>query len=613
LYTTHGYDVSRDNVYSADTVFTASSFPTLTTTSNTSLNGAVYAQPLYIHGLAVGSGSENVLYVATEENYVYALDATTLATSSAWSTNPVNLNGTGESAVEDSDLPGMCPNINPEVGITGTPVIDLTGTAPANVMYLVTKEEYDVSGVENYTQRIVGLSIQDGSIVVPAMDIPSAMSGTLGVTFDALAQNQRAALALDHDPDGDTIIYVAWGSHCDMGTYSGKVAAFEVNESGGSYSFQLLQLFDDEPTSVTNHSDGGIWMAGGAPAIDPSSHDLFLPTGNGYFQYNSSSPSAFGQSILRLSLGPETSFTVNGFYTPKQWAILNGGSASGYPCTGTSLALPAPSSFSTLCAPSDFDLGSGGATIATPQGSVSISSGDSFVVLAAGKEGVIYDLAPSQMNFSAGADTSDPCTTYVHGTNHSPTLQCLSADQLPSDSLYPNSDDVGTRNEVAFWSGNSSNVENVLYVAGSRDAEIRAYQMTKDGSGNVTGLFNTSTLFGSQIVPAYVQDLHGNLRYPGASPVISWNSASGASTDATLWILSTNLGLMNQAVALYAYPAVPPSGTTFGTPIFSDTTSGPFPTTFSVPTVADGHVFVGGKYGSSCSIPCTGEVVSWHP
>src|ERR1039457_2313351 len=79
-------------------------------------------------------------------------------------------------------------------------------------------------------------------------------------------------------------------------------------------------------------------------------------------------------------------------------------------------------------------------------------------------------------------------------------------------------------------------------------------------------------------------DTNGLARYPGSSPVISWNNSGGAASDAILWILVTS-GNGTGPVKLYAYQAVPPlPGQQFSLK-WHDTTAGPLPSKFMVPTV----------------------------
>jgi hypothetical protein len=129
---TYGYDYNRDNINATESILKASTLTSLTATNSPDLNGIVYAQPLYVSQVSVKVNGQattaNALFVATEENYVYALDADNLGNAVLWS---ANLNQTGETAVPDSALPRQCANIAPEVGITGTPVIDTSN----NILY----------------------------------------------------------------------------------------------------------------------------------------------------------------------------------------------------------------------------------------------------------------------------------------------------------------------------------------------------------------------------------------------------------------------------------------------------------------------------------------------
>jgi hypothetical protein len=264
----HAYDNDRGNLNSVEPIITATNIVSgLTATASIDLSGAVFAQPLYVQDLTVGSYAvQNVVLVATEENYVYALDGSTLALINRWTNNPVNLNGTSEAAIPDSDLPTGCTDIKPEVGITGTPALDLQGNSSgflAGILYVVTAVKQGTGMSATYTQRLTGINILTGTILVPAIDIPAAIASAGNLApFDPRVQNQRAGLALSHDTNGDPLIYVSWGSHCDATfsgyNYSGRVAVFEVNGGTSPASFQLLDVFDDEAGSTATTPRGGI-------------------------------------------------------------------------------------------------------------------------------------------------------------------------------------------------------------------------------------------------------------------------------------------------------------------------------------------------------------------
>jgi len=583
---TYGYDFSRDNVNANESILKASTLTSLTATNSTDLNGVVYAEPLYVSQLSISGTPYDVLFVATEENYVYALNADNLGSAPLWS---ANLNGTNETAVPDSVLPGQCDNIGPEVGITGTPVIDTAH----NVMYVVSKH-YNTS-TQAVVQRLNMLYITSGQPAVTAVDIGQALGTS---NFSALNENQRAGLALVSQDDGSPWVYITWGSHCDqsIGTpaYTGWVPAFQSNGT----ALELQASFNDQDS---NGSEGGIWMSGAAPAVTsaPESQtisDVYLATGNGTFNGTTSGVTEFGESVLRLHHSSST-FSVTGMYTPKKWAALNGNDKA---CTNP-LNLPAPES-GTICSPGDFDLDSGGVVLARAVGTGFLPPNDTFVVLAGGKEGLLYVLDPSNMSRTV-ADTTDPCSTGAHGQ----TIQCIGAVQLPTGCCQ-GMGNVGLRGSSAFWPGNSTYEENVEYVAGSFDSEIRAYQMASGGGG----AFTTSQLFG--YAPAPNPNSSGEFWYPGSTTAISWNANGGFNTDAILWILDTSGHGSTALAKLYAYAALPAQRGGELPLLFSDTTDGPLPTHFMVPTVVNGQVFVGGqKPNQSCQAgSCTGRVVVWQ-
>ena len=92
-----------------------------------SVDGFVYAQPLYLSNVTIAGGTHNVLYVATEHDSLYAIDAN--SGTIYWH---ISLIPSGGSTVNSSTDLG-CGDLVPEVGITGTPVIDPT----SGTIYLV--------------------------------------------------------------------------------------------------------------------------------------------------------------------------------------------------------------------------------------------------------------------------------------------------------------------------------------------------------------------------------------------------------------------------------------------------------------------------------------------
>ena len=93
-----------------------------------SVDGAVYAQPLYLSNLAIGGGTHNVVYVATEHDSVYAIDADTGSIYSHVSL--IAPGGTTPNSLNDL----RCGDLVPEVGITIAVLFDhdvISGGGPS--------------------------------------------------------------------------------------------------------------------------------------------------------------------------------------------------------------------------------------------------------------------------------------------------------------------------------------------------------------------------------------------------------------------------------------------------------------------------------------------------
>src|SRR5580698_7111170 len=101
------------------------------------VGGAVYAQPLAlggVSGMANCSGTCDVVFIATEEDMLYAFDAT--SSTQFWSAN-LATNAGGE--FYTCGVISECSVIPKEIGVTGTPVIDRVG----GVLYVVSLVQMD--------------------------------------------------------------------------------------------------------------------------------------------------------------------------------------------------------------------------------------------------------------------------------------------------------------------------------------------------------------------------------------------------------------------------------------------------------------------------------------
>src|SRR5262249_57157522 len=101
-------------------------------------------------------GTQEVVYVATEHDSIYAFDATGQAATPFWKDSFINP-AAGITTVPATDT-GECCDIAPEIGISGTPVIDPS----TNTMYVVVKTKEVSGGTTTYVQRLHALDLSTG-------------------------------------------------------------------------------------------------------------------------------------------------------------------------------------------------------------------------------------------------------------------------------------------------------------------------------------------------------------------------------------------------------------------------------------------------------------------
>jgi hypothetical protein len=260
------------------------------------VTGLVDAEPLYAGGLTINGAKHNVVFVATEHDMVYAFDADSFA--QLWSASMLT-NFPGEATVATSDV-GGCSQVNPEIGITSTPVIDLS--AGANGTIFVVAMSVDPGG--NYHQRLHALDLATGAERMTPEEIQATFANSSGqTTFAPHQYEERAALLALNG-----VIYTSWTSHCDGNPYTGWVMGYSES------NLQQLSVLNLTP----NGSRGAIWMAGDGPAAD-SSGNVYLITGNGTFDttLNSSgfpNQGDYGNAFVKLSTAGN-SLSVADYFT----------------------------------------------------------------------------------------------------------------------------------------------------------------------------------------------------------------------------------------------------------------------------------------------------------
>ena len=272
------------------------------------VDGQIYAQPLYVANVTIPSqGTHNVVYVATEHDSVYAIDANSCQVF--WQTSFIDP-AAGVSTVPASDIPPE-QDIVPEIGITGTPVID-----PATAtLYVVAKTKE--SGT--YMQRLHALDLTTGAEKSggPAA-IQALVNGTGGgssmgqISFDPLKENQRSALLLTGGK-----IYVAFDSYGDTIPFHGWLLAYDAADLTSAPAVFI---------STPNGSRGGVGQGGAAPSSDvtPSSSvngNVFVVTSDGSFD----SHNDYAETLLRLQVNTSVAppaLKIADTFTPSNESLL---------------------------------------------------------------------------------------------------------------------------------------------------------------------------------------------------------------------------------------------------------------------------------------------------
>jgi polyvinyl alcohol dehydrogenase (cytochrome) len=250
------------------------------------LDGQVFAQPLVY-------GSQ--MYVATENDTIYALDAATGAV--VWHRSV----GT---AVPSADLP--CGDISPTVGITSTPVID----AFNGRLYAVLD---NLTGT-TVQHRLIALDLATGNPVA-GFPVPVDPLGS-----DPKALLQRASLALA----GGRVIIPYGGNSGDCGTYHGWLVSVAQDGSGTPSTFEA------DPGSGDH--GGAIWGSGDAPSVDAAGH-IFASTGNGFPPAGATTPD-LQESVVEL----DPSLNMLAHWTASNWQALDSSDQD----LGSSEPLPLP-------------------------------------------------------------------------------------------------------------------------------------------------------------------------------------------------------------------------------------------------------------------------------
>jgi hypothetical protein len=476
------------------TAVASSSFGLL---ASATLDDQVDTEPLLVPNVTITAGANqgvhDVVYVATEHNTIFAIDAASGAILLSQNFGP---------PVPYTALPGQCNNNGNYVGIDGTPVIDLS----TNSLYVITYT------FVNRTQAYYIHDLNLGNLTdqVPPVLITASATLTDGSTYNFMAAVQRQRPAMI-EANGN--IYAGFGSFCDisanlsrgwlLGWTAGTLAPLPANKLNNTLA-----------TSPDDFFLSSIWMSGYGISAD-SAGNLYFVTGNSdYSGTTYTGTTNIQESVVKIS---SDLTTVLSLFTPFDQGSLDN---------------------------NDTDFGSGGVLL--------VPAGSRTLAAAVGKEGNLFLMNTNNL----GGYTPPPGPNKVLDTVSVGSCWC-------GPSYFTGSDGVS---RIVSSGGGNAEVWKVII-------------------GNSVSLQQESTSPGSIN--------NGSVHDPGFFTSISSNGT--VADSGIIWAVSRANSSNPTGIGLYAYSAVPPTGQSVLTKLFS-APAGAWTSLGGnsnvVPMVANGKVYV---------------------
>lgn len=295
---TGNYNNSRTNANLQETTLSPASVTpsSLGKLFSLSVDGQIYAQPLYLAGVSIpGKGTHNVVFAVTMRNNVYAFDADAPSVP-LWS---VSL-GPSVSAFRYSSDAEAYSDILPENGILGTPVID-SATATLYVVAATVEDGlfyYRLHALDTASgaERFNGPTVINGRVAGIG---DSSVNGS--VAFDASRHLQRPALLLLNGT-----VYISFGSHGDAVPFHGWMFGYKADNIQNQVSVL---------NTTPNGSGGSLWQSGRGPAADADGK-IYVVSGNG----DTDEYASFSNNVLRLD---PVDLTVKDWFAPFNFQFLN--------------------------------------------------------------------------------------------------------------------------------------------------------------------------------------------------------------------------------------------------------------------------------------------------
>jgi hypothetical protein len=422
---TYHYDNLRTGWNQTETTLTAANVGSTAfgLQQQVALDEQVDAQPLFVAGQTIlDQGSHDVVYVATENNTIYAIDAASGAVLLQQNYGP---------PVPVSAVPGQCSLNSNNVGINSTPVIDIS----SGTLYAFTYT-YETS-VPTFRLHAIDLSTLQDKVPPVAIGGNGNLRNAKPFPFVAANNRQRAALI---ETGGN--IYAGFASWCDINADVSR--GWVMGWSAGSLvPLPVSTLLNQRVKSTNDYFLTSVWMSGYGIASDDAG-SLFFTTGNSDYSGTSYNQAYnLAESVVKLSTDLTT---VQSFFTP-------GGGPNGV----RSLEV------------NDNDFGSGGVLLLPDQPGTY-----PHLAVAAGKSGPIYLLNRDSLGsrggkkVTLGAYTSYRCwcgQSYFVGADGGGRIVASTGQQLdiwklqtePSTTLvHESSNFIGGGQDPGFFTSISS-------------------------------------------------------------------------------------------------------------------------------------------------------------
>jgi hypothetical protein len=475
------------------------------------LDGYMVAQPLVLPNVNIpGKGVHNVVFAATEHDSVYAFDADDNSGANAaplWQVSFINPGAGIYTMNANADMGSFATGfVGPELGITGTPVIDPT----SGTLYVVSMTKEVVAGLTNFYNKLHALDVATGAEkfggpIVFQGSVPGVGDGSDGngnVPFIQIKHHNREGLVLMNGK-----VYISFTGHFDYPPYHGWVFAYDA------YSLAQTGIYN----ANANGSGGGFWQSGCGPAADSAGY-LYLESGNGNFD---AGHAVFGDSVLKLSTG--NGLALADYFAPYNQLDLN---------------------------LRDIDVGSAGQIIVPD--SVG-SAAHPHLLVAGSKAGTVYVLDRDNLGqFNPNGDTQIVQSFGIAGLWSTPayfngvlyfggvgdylkafsisngTVNTTPQSQSPTTIAYPGASPVvsanGTNNAVV-WALQTSGNPAILHAYNATNLAVELYNSSqvspRDNPGSAVKFTVPTVVNGKVYVPAVnTLSVFGNSAFL-ATPLIS--------------------------------------------------------------------------------------------